>query len=125
MSVLDPSAEKAVSAEDREAVLLRGILVMDLSWKHIDAFRSHERHQASALPTSSRPTSQLGKPMRLSSAEAVGRPSSSPATRTRPEACCPSSPSEQFLALNKEPLERYAAAATSAEVVEIQSDYVQ
>jgi rRNA small subunit aminocarboxypropyltransferase len=125
--VLDPSAEKAVSVEDRGHVEANGIAVMDLSWKNIDSFPKLARHHCSrALPylLAANPVN-WGKPMKLSSAEAVaaalyivglGDQARSILSRF--------SFGEQFLLLNQEPLERYSQAATSAEVVAIQADYI-
>ncbi|MDD1746162.1 MAG: DUF367 family protein [Methanomassiliicoccales archaeon] len=125
--VLDPAAEKAVSAEDRGTVEAHGVLVMDLSWKNIDSFPKLARHHHSrALPylLAANPVN-WGKPMKLSSAEAVaaalyivGLKGQSKAVLSR------FSFGEQFLILNQEPLERYSQAHTSAEVVAIQSDYI-
>jgi pre-rRNA-processing protein TSR3 len=126
--VLDPAAEKAVSPEDRDAARYRGILVLDLSWRNIGSF---PKLGGIALPRAlpfllaANPVN-WGKPMKLSSAEAVaatlfivGFPEQAVQLLSR------FSFGEQFLLLNKEPLERYAGATTSAEVVAIQADYLQ
>lgn len=125
--ILDPAAEKAVSAEDREAARAQGILVMDLSWKNIESFpKVGKDRRPRALPylLAANPVN-WGKPMRLSSAEAVA--ASLFITGFKEQAkhlLSKFSFGEQFLLLNKEPLERYAAARTSTEVVAIQADYI-
>ncbi len=125
--VLDPAAEKAVSAEDSEAARAHGVLVMDLSWKNIDAFPKVGRStRPRALPylLAANPVN-WGRPMRLSSAEAMGAALFIMGFEEEARSLLSKfSFGEQFLVLNKEPLERYAAARTSAEVVAIQADYV-
>lgn len=126
--VLDPSAEKALSAEDRGAALAHGILVMDLSWRNIGSFpRPGRSSRPRALPylLAANPVN-WGRPMRLSSAEAVAAALYIMGLKAQArELLSKFSFGEQFLLLNNEPLERYSAAATSSEVVAIQSEYVQ
>lgn len=126
--VLDPSAEKAVSAEDKEAVRYNGILVMDLSWRNIESFpRVGKYTRPRALPylLAANPVN-WGKPMRLSSAEAVAAALYIVGFKDQAATLLSRfSFGEQFLLLNREPLERYSSATTSADVVAIQSDYIQ
>jgi pre-rRNA-processing protein TSR3 len=125
--VLDPSAEKAVSAEDRDLVQANGILVMDLSWKNIEHFPKIGKGSfPRALPylLAANPTN-WGKPMKLSSAEAVAAALYIVGFKEQAKVLLSKfSFGEQFLILNQEPLERYSQARTSAEVVAIQSDYI-
>ncbi|MEM0449669.1 MAG: DUF367 family protein [Methanomassiliicoccales archaeon] len=126
--VLDPSAEKALSVEDREAALAHGILVMDLSWNKIESFpKLHIRSRPRALPylLAANPVN-WGKPMRLSSVEAVAAALYIIGLRDQArELLSNFSFGEQFLLLNQEPLERYSSANTSEEVVKIQTEYLQ
>jgi pre-rRNA-processing protein TSR3 len=102
--------------------------VLDLSWKHIDAFpKVMKGTRPRALPylLAANPVN-WGRPMKLSSAEAVGAALFITGFQDQARALLSKfSFGEQFLILNKEPLERYAAAATSTEVVAIQADYIQ
>lgn len=125
--VLDPAAEKAVSAEDKAPVQANGILVMDLSWKNIESFPKVGKGSfPRALPylLAANPVN-WGKPMKLSSAEAVAATLYIVGFKDQAKSLLSRfSFGEQFLLLNQEPLERYSQAATSAEVVAIQSDYI-
>ncbi|HUL39225.1 MAG TPA: DUF367 family protein [Methanomassiliicoccales archaeon] len=125
--VLDPAAEKAVSAEDKGSVQAHGILVMDLSWKNIESFpKAGKGSVPRALPylLAANPVN-WGKPLKLSSAEAVAAALYIVGFKDQAKALLSKfSFGEQFLLLNHEPLERYSQARTSAEVVAIQSDYI-
>ena len=125
--ILDPTAEKAISREDRARAEAHGIVVMDLSWSHIETFPKVGRDKAPrALPylLAANPVN-WGKPLKLTSAEALaaslyimGYPDEASKVLEK------FSWGEQFLKLNQEPLDRYAEAETSAMVVSIQSDYI-
>ncbi len=125
--VLDPSAPKAISAEDRRAAAEGGIAVLDVSWNKLErnpAGFSLRTRRALPYLVAANPVN-WGKPMKLSSAEAaaaalfiLGEEEQSRALLSK------FSWGHTFLELNSEPLVRYAAAGTSAEVVAIQSDYV-
>jgi len=125
--ILDPTAEKAISREDRGRAEARGIVVMDLSWNRIDTFPQVGRDKAPrALPylLAANPVN-WGKPLRLTSAEALA--ASLYIMGYKEEACKVLEKftwGEQFLKLNQEPLDRYSEAETSAQVVAIQSDYI-
>jgi pre-rRNA-processing protein TSR3 len=125
--VLNPAAEKAVSAEDRRTVHNIGILVMDLSWRNIEHFPEVRNRAASrALPylLAANPVN-WGKPMKLSSAEAVAAALYIVGFKEQAKMLLSRfSFGEQFLILNKEPLQLYSEASSSAEVVAIQADYI-
>jgi pre-rRNA-processing protein TSR3 len=125
--VLDPMAEKAVSREDAERAQTHGITVMDLSWNQIEAFPPLPKSaQPRALPylLAANPVN-WGKPLRLTSAEALAAALYIIGEKEQAAALLAKfSWGAQFLALNREPLERYAAAETSAEVVRIQLEYI-
>jgi len=113
--------------EDKGVVQSNGILVMDLSWKNIDSFPKVGKGAFTrALPylLAANPVN-WGKPMKLSSAEAVAATLYIVGFMEQAKALLSKfSFGEQFLLLNQEPLERYSQARTSAEVVAIQSDYI-
>ena len=129
--LLDPFAQKALSREDLDTAVNRGIVVLDCSWQRaeetFDAARRTAKLEPRALPflLAANPVN-YGKPMRLSSLEAamaalviLGEPGHA-ARLSGAHSWGPT-----FLALNAEPLEDYAGATTSAEVVAIQNLYVE
>ena len=128
--LLDPYAQKALSAEDVPVAQVRGIVVLDCSWRTAeDTFAAARRVAAlecRALPflLAANPIN-YGRAMRLSSLEAaeaalfiLGEPGHA-ARLARAHDW-----GRTFLELNREPLEDYASATTSAEVVQVQSLYV-
>jgi pre-rRNA-processing protein TSR3 len=125
--VLDPTAEKALSAEDRAAAAHSGILVMDLSWERIDDFPPMPRDpRRRALPylLAANPVN-WGRPMRLSSAEALA--ASLYIIGEKAQASLLMSKFKWgpgFLELNHEPLECYAAARDSSEVVQVMQEFL-
>ena len=129
--LLDPFAQKALSREDIDTAVKRGIVVLDCSWQRaeetFDAARRTAKLEPRALPflLAANPVN-YGRAMRLSSLEAamaalviLGEPGHA-ARLAGVHSWGPT-----FLALNAEPLEDYASAATSAEVVAIQNLYVE
>jgi pre-rRNA-processing protein TSR3 len=128
--LLDPFAPKALAREDLDVAQRRGIVVLDCSWQRADeSFAAARRvgHLAPrALPLllAANPVN-YGRPQRLSSLEAamaalfiLGEPDHARRLASA------HSWGPTFLALNAEPLEDYASAATSAEVVAIQQVYI-
>jgi len=126
--VLDPTAEQALSPADapRSGSAIRSVTALDCSWEVLDAgvFASWRHHRALPYLVAANPTN-YGRPLRLSSAEALaaacfilGEPEQAAALmavfRWGPH----------FLTLNAEPLERYAAAKDSGEVVAVQAEYL-
>lgn len=126
--VLDPFAQKAVSREDLEQVKAHGILVMDLSWENIESFpklRKDVIHRALPYLLAANPVN-WGKPMRLTSAEAVAATLYILGEKAQAqEVLSKFTWGEQFLKLNHELLERYSGAETSQAVVDIQWDYCE
>ncbi len=100
---------------------------MDLSWRNIEAFPKPGKGTIPrALPylLAANPVN-WGKPMKLSSAEAVAAALYIVGLKDQAMAVLSRfSFGEQFLILNKEPLQRYSEASSSAEVVAIQADYI-
>ena len=126
--VLDPFAPKAVSREDSERVLNHGILVMDLSWENVERFpkvRRDAEHRALPYMLAANPVN-WGKPLRLTSAEAVAAALYIVGEREQAQQILSKfNWGEQFLLLNRELLDRYSAAETSQEVVAIQWEYCE
>lgn len=124
--ILDPTAPKAVSREDRERIAKHGIVVLDLSWKKLEEMpRSLQLTNRRALPylVAANPV-MWGRPMQLSSVEAVAAALYIVGEKEEASGILSKfSWGNNFIDLNREPLERYSAARTSAEVVSIQWDY--
>lgn len=123
--VLHPEGDHVLSAEDRAAVEASGLAVVDSSWKR-GPVPDVPRHPSRALPflVAANPIN-YGKPFLLSSVEAfagalwiLGRPDEATAILEKfgwgPE----------FLRLNREPLNMYAAARTRQEVLSAQSEFI-
>ncbi|MCE5296244.1 MAG: DUF367 family protein [Euryarchaeota archaeon] len=125
--VLNPFAEKALSPEDRDRGRTHGIVVLDVSWANIDDLPTFPKHAAQrALPymLAANPVN-WGKPMMLSSVEALAASLYILGEKKQAEEILSKFTwGMNFIDLNREPLERYSQARTSAEVVEIQSEYV-
>jgi len=125
--VLNPFSEKALSPEDKGIAHLHGIVVLDLSWANIDGLPTFPKHVAQrSLPymLAANPVN-WGKPMMLSSVEALAASLYILGEKKQAEDILSKFTwGKNFLDLNREPLERYSQARTSAEVVEIQSEYV-
>lgn len=123
--MLDPCAEKAVSVEDGEAARRFGILALDCSWNRLEGpprVRKGLRHRALPFLVPTNPTN-FGKAQRLSTAEAFAATLYILGEREQAEGIMARfkwGPS--FIATNREVLDLYAAAKSSAEVVRIQND---
>lgn len=124
--LLNPAAPRALSPADRGA---RFLAVVDGSWKRLEErfpefLALPAEHRALPYLVAANPVN-YGKPLRLSSAEAFAAALTLLGELARAEALLDPFPGgPAFLALNREPLARYAAARNSAEVVEIQKDYL-
>ncbi len=127
--LLTPEAERALSKADAPRAERRGLSVLDLSWKvteKVGGFPAVPRAVGRALPylLAANPVN-YGKPFVLSSAEALaaaltilGEPDHGR------EVLSKFAWGEQFLTLNHDPLEAYAAAQDSAGVVAAQAEFV-
>jgi len=124
--LLSPHAETALSPADRAAALRRGLAVMDLTWSNISSFPKVRGAKERALPflVAANPVN-WGRPMELNSAEAVAAAlfilGEEPQAR---ELLSNFRYGDQFLALNEEPLRRYARCRDSASVVEAQEEFL-
>ena len=122
--ILDPSAEKSISAEDREAAIRFGLLAVDCSWNRLEEFprlRKGLRHRALPFVVPTNPTN-FGKPQLLSTAEAFAATLYILGEREQAEAIMARfkwGPS--FIPMNRAALDLYAGAKDSAEVVRIQN----
>lgn len=123
--VLNPHAEQALSPADAPEVT--ALIGVDCSWESADAdrFRFPGIHRALPFLVAANPIN-YGKPFALTTAEALaaalyilGEPDQA---QTFMEAF---RWGETFLTLNAEPLERYAEAGNSTDVVAIQDDYLE
>jgi pre-rRNA-processing protein TSR3 len=121
--VLSPFSEKALSPEDRGA---KGLAALDCSWAHAEEVFARFRFKERALPflVAANPVN-FGKPFKLSTVEALaaglvilGEPKQAEMILSK------FSWGHVFLELNREPLQEYAAARDSAEVVRIQMAYL-
>ena len=126
--LLDPFAERALSREDAETARLRGLVALDCSWRHAEhvfpAVRAKTVPRALPYLLAANPVN-YGKPFQLSTVEALAASchimgDAEQATRLMGKFGW----GEVFLKLNANPLEDYAAAATSREVVEAMNAYI-
>jgi pre-rRNA-processing protein TSR3 len=127
--LLTPESERALSRADHERAERHGLSVLDLSWKvteKVGGFPAVPKAVGRALPylLAANPVN-YGKPFVLSSAEALAAALVilGEAERGR-ELLSKFSWGEQFLTLNREPLDAYAAAQDSGGVVAAQAEFV-
>ncbi|MBI0584626.1 MAG: DUF367 family protein [Methanomassiliicoccus sp.] len=125
--VLTPYSQKSISREDRAASERHGLVVMDMSWNRIETFprlRSDVRQRSFPYMLAANPVN-WGKPFKLSSVEALAASLYIMGYKEQAvQALSKFGWGEQFIKLNQEPLDRYSEVETSAEVVQIQLDYV-
>lgn len=125
--LLDPFAERALSREDAETAGKHGLVALDCSWKQIEQIsRLRARMVPRALPylVAANPT-HYGRPTTLSTAEALAAALFILGERSRAkEVLNIFKWSHAFLELNREPLEAYANAKDSAEVVALQRQFM-
>jgi len=126
--LLDPFAEKALSHEDAEIANKYGLAALDCSWKHIkkipDTFKRLEPRSLPYL-VAANPT-HFGRPTILSTAEALAAALFILGEKEMADellSCFKWGP--VFLELNKEPLNSYAKAKNSSEVVAAQSQFMK
>ncbi|MDI6723576.1 MAG: DUF367 family protein [Methanobacterium sp.] len=127
--VLDPYSQKALSVEDRETIIEKGLVGLDCSWKRLDKvpFRLKTGKNSRSLPflIAANPTN-YGKPCILSTAEAIA--ASFYIIGFKDIAIDIMSQFKwgpHFLKLNEELLEAYSKAKSSLEVVEIQNEFLE
>jgi pre-rRNA-processing protein TSR3 len=126
--LLDPFAEKSLSHEDVPIAKKHGLVALDCSWKTAEqSFQSLEtRMTPRALPflLAANPVN-YGKPYQLSTLEAFAAALYILDEVTQATAILGIYTwGYRFLELNKEPLEEYRQARTSAEVIDIMNKYI-
>ena len=121
--VLSPFSEKALSPEDRGA---KGLAALDCSWAHAEEVFERLSLNQRALPflVAANPVN-YGKPFKLSTVEALAAGLFILGQATQAELILSKfNWGHVFLELNREPLQEYAAAKNSLEVVQIQNAYL-
>ncbi len=122
--LLTPLAERALSPADASRAERAGLAVVDVSWKRA-TFPSVPRAVPRALPylLAANPVN-YGKPFILSSAEAFAAALVILDHEDDARAILSKFAwGEQFLLLNREPLDAYKSAETSADVVRAQAEF--
>ena len=120
--LLDPSAEKALSPADKYA---KSITVLDCSWTVLDTGRVRSFRTRRALPflLAANPVN-FGRPCMLSSVEALSAALYIIGEKDRAlEFLSKVGWGIRFFEVNREPLDMYAGAKDSTEVIKIQEDY--
>jgi pre-rRNA-processing protein TSR3 len=121
--ILDPTAEQALSPADR---FVRSITVLDCSWVVLDTGQISSWRIRRALPflMAANPVN-FGKPCKLSSVEAVAAALYIMGDKERAAAVLSKvNWGIRFLEVNREPLELYASAKDSTEVVKFQAEFL-
>jgi pre-rRNA-processing protein TSR3 len=121
--LLDPTAEQAVSPADR---FVRSISVLDCSWVVLDTgtVRSWRIRRALPFLMASNPVN-FGKPCKLSSIEALAATLYILGEKDQAVAILSKvNWGIRFIEVNQEPLDLYANAKNSTEIIEIQSLYI-
>lgn len=121
--LLDPTAEQALSPADR---FVKSLTVLDCSWVVLDTGQVSSWRIRRALPflVAANPVN-FGKPCKLSSVEALAAALYIMGEKERAgEILGKVSWGVRFLEVNKEPLDLYAGAKDSTEVVKIQGLFI-
>lgn len=121
--VLNPHAEQALSPTDAQA---SSLIALDCSWDHAgdDAFTIRGEHRALPFLVAANPVN-YGRPFRLTTVEALAAGLIILGERPHAERLLGKFRwGDSFLDLNAEPLRRYAACTDSADIVQIQSEYL-
>lgn len=127
--ILDPYSPKALSREDKETIIEKGLVGLDCSWKRLDKvpFKLKTGNNSRSLPflIAANPTN-YGKPCILSTAEAIAASFYIIGFKDiATEIMSLFKWGPHFLKLNEELLEAYSKAENSLEVVKIQNEYIQ
>jgi pre-rRNA-processing protein TSR3 len=126
--LLDPFAEKCLSREDHGSAASHGIVALDCSWKTAEKTFQHVESTMypRALPfvLAANPVN-YGKPFQLSTVEAFAAALYILGEVSQAEKILGIYTwGVQFLELNREPLEDYRRACTSAEVIRSMHKYI-
>ncbi|MDY0386000.1 MAG: DUF367 family protein [Methanolobus sp.] len=124
--LLDPMAEKALSPGDSTK---KGITVLDCSWEELERvfpqlLRMRLEHRALPYLVAANPVN-FGKPFKLTSVEAFAAALYILGNKQQAEKVMSKfNWGHTFLELNHEPLEEYAEAKDSRDILRIQSEYM-
>ena len=126
--ILNPFAERAFSPGDRERIEKRGLVALDLSWKHANDVKRflNLRGASRCLPylIAANPIN-YGKPTKLSTVEALAAALIIAGFEQEGEKLLSVFKwGHTFLSLNEELLEVYVQARDSGEVVELQKQFM-
>ena len=128
--MLDPFAKRALSPADAKQASNRGVVILDCSWAHAEGtFKNAKRIArltSRGLPflLAANPVN-YGKPYRLSSLEAAAAALAILGDASHAHRLAAATNwGTTFMQLNAEPLEEYAGAENSTEVVSIQDAYL-
>ncbi|MHA1428381.1 MAG: DUF367 family protein [Candidatus Helarchaeota archaeon] len=126
--VLDPFSNRAISREDRQQILDKGLVGIDCSWNKIDsmhgAFRARGIGRSLPYLVAANPIN-YGTPTQLSTVEALAAALYITGFAEHAETILSIFKwGHHFLQLNKDPLEEYAQAESSQEIIEIQRAYL-
>jgi len=122
--VLDPFAERALSPADRGSG--DRLVALDCSWETAqrEAFDLEGVHRSLPFLVAANPVN-FGTAFQLNTVEAFAGALAILGQRDRARQLLSKFPwGHTFLELNEEPLQRYAACADSAAVVDVQDDYL-
>ena len=121
--LLDPTAEQALSPADRQ---VKSVTVLDCSWEVLDTGQVSSWRIRRALPflVAANPVN-FGKPCKLSSIEALAASLYIMGEKERAiEILGRVNWGIRFIEVNREPLDLYAGAKDSTEVVKLQSLFI-
>jgi len=126
--ILNPFSPRAFSPADRERIEKRGLVALDLSWKHADEVAKflNIRGASRCLPylIAANPVN-YGKPTRLSTVEALAAALFITSFRQEAERLLSVFKwGNTFLSLNEELLKTYVKARDSGEVVKLQKQFI-
>jgi len=125
--ILSPFSKKAFSPADKRRLKNRGLAALDCSWAHAnDILKLSTRGALRCLPylVAANPVN-YGKPTKLSTVEALASALYIAGYRDEAERLLSIFKwGPNFLELNREPLETYAQATESCEVVEMQKWFI-
>ena len=126
--VLNPFAEKAVSMEDRGFVQDKGVVGLDCSWNKVSSssafFSLSKYHRSLPFLVAANPVN-YGKPCILSTNEAIAATFYITGFKEHAKYIMDGFKwGHAFIELNYNLLEAYSSVETSAEVVEIQNNYL-
>jgi pre-rRNA-processing protein TSR3 len=126
--VLNPYSEHSVSPEDKRYVSRRGVVGLDCSWNEVSSSKSFfnlsKYHRALPFLIATNPVN-YGKPCTLSTSEAIAATLYITGYKDQARDIMDVFKwGHTFIELNFELLEAYSGALNSAEVVDIQNDFL-